>query len=175
MDENDALIPFGLERNAVIDEHHLRNRGEVGEEIAGIGIRVHGRTGCPSFPEKKSGQVLVRTLESENPSQMRLGRSSRTAISRRGRGECERHADGRLKKRTGFGSTLEGENPSQMRLGCKSCTAISRWGRGECERHADGRLKKRTGFGSTLEGENPSQIRLGRELCEYLPPSRTAA
>src|SRR5437762_9267572 len=78
MDENDALIPFGLERNAVIDEHHLRNRGEVGEEIAGIGIRVHGRTGCPSFPEKKSGQVLVRTLESENPSQMRLGRSSRT-------------------------------------------------------------------------------------------------
>jgi hypothetical protein len=27
----------------------------------------------------------------------------------------------------------------------------------------------------TLEGENPSQMRLGRELCEYLPPSRTAA
>ena len=103
MDENDALIPFGLERNAVIDEHHLRNRGEVGEEIAGIGIRVHGRTGCPSFPEKKSGQVLVRTLESENPSQMRLGRSSRTAISRRSRGRSERHSDGRLKKRTGFG------------------------------------------------------------------------
>src|SRR5207302_3052498 len=35
---------------------------------------------------------------------MRLGRSSRTAISRRSRGGCERHSDGRLKKRTGFGS-----------------------------------------------------------------------
>src|SRR6266851_5396240 len=35
---------------------------------------------------------------------MRLGRSSCTAISRWSRGGCERHSDGRLKKRTGFGS-----------------------------------------------------------------------
>src|SRR5260370_4105259 len=54
MDENDALVRFGLKGNAVIDEHHLRNRGEVGEEIACIRIRVHGRIGCPSFPEKKT-------------------------------------------------------------------------------------------------------------------------
>src|SRR5437879_4493099 len=40
----------------------------------------------------------------ENPSQMRPGRSSCTAISRRSREGCERHSDGRLKKRTGFGS-----------------------------------------------------------------------
>src|SRR5205814_6958351 len=34
---------------------------------------------------------------------MRLGRKSCTAISRRSRGVGERHSDGRLKKRTGFG------------------------------------------------------------------------
>src|SRR5437870_13761081 len=67
-------------------------------------IRVHGRIGCPGFPEKKSGQVLVRTLEGEKPSQMRLGCKSCTAISCWGRGRCERHPDRRLKKRTGFGS-----------------------------------------------------------------------
>jgi hypothetical protein len=53
MNENDALVRFGLKGNAVIDEHHLGNRGEVGEEIAWIRIRVHGRTGCPSFLDKK--------------------------------------------------------------------------------------------------------------------------
>src|SRR5439155_12418106 len=42
---------------------------------------------------------------------MRLGRSSRTAISRWGRGRCERHPDGRLKKRTGFGSHHGGRKP----------------------------------------------------------------
>src|SRR5208283_1422941 len=103
MDENDALDPFGLEGNAFIHEHHLRNRGEVGKEIAGIGSRVHDQIECLRVAGEKSGQVLVRTLESEKPSQMRLGRSSRTAISRRSRGRCERHSDGRLKKRTGFG------------------------------------------------------------------------
>src|SRR5437879_5904324 len=35
---------------------------------------------------------------------MRLGCKSCTAISRWGRGRCERHPDERLKKRTGFGS-----------------------------------------------------------------------
>src|SRR5437773_8008648 len=82
MDKNDALVPFGLEGNAFIHEDHLRNRGEVGKEIACMRIRVHGRIGCPGFPEKKSGQVLVRTLEGEKPSQMRLGCKSCTAISR---------------------------------------------------------------------------------------------
>src|SRR6266481_2713423 len=42
---------------------------------------------------------------------MRLGRSSRTAISRWSRGRCERHPDGRLKKRTGFGSHPGGRKP----------------------------------------------------------------
>src|SRR2546429_8897342 len=60
--------------------------------------------GCPGLGERKSGQVLVRTLEGEKPSQMRLGCKSCTAISCWGRGRCERHPDGRLKKRTGFGS-----------------------------------------------------------------------
>src|SRR5438876_327059 len=35
---------------------------------------------------------------------MRLGCKSCTAISCWGRGRCERHREGRLKKRTGFGS-----------------------------------------------------------------------
>src|SRR5437899_12436215 len=35
---------------------------------------------------------------------MRLGCKTCTAISRWGRGRCERHPDDRLKKRTGFGS-----------------------------------------------------------------------
>src|SRR5438876_12209497 len=35
---------------------------------------------------------------------MRRGRKSCRAISRRSRGGCERHSNGRLKKRTGFGS-----------------------------------------------------------------------
>src|SRR5437870_8009001 len=104
MDKNDALVPFGLEGNAFIHEDHLRNRGEVEKEIACMRIRIHGRIGCPGFPEKKSGQVLVRTLEGEKPSQMRLGCKSCTAISCWGRGRCERHPDRRLKKRTGFGS-----------------------------------------------------------------------
>src|SRR2546429_6293125 len=142
MDKNDALVPFGLEGNASIHEDHLRNRGEVGKKIAGIGSRVHGRIACLRRVGEKSGQVLVRTLKGE--SQMRLRCKSRTAISRWGRGRCERHPDGRLKKRQVLVRTLEGENPSQMRLGCKSCTAISRWGRGRCERHPDGRLKKRS-------------------------------
>src|SRR5205809_6962651 len=72
--------------------------------IAGIGSRAHGRIRCLRLAGEKSGQVLVRTLEGENPSQMRLGCKSRTGISRWGRGSCERHPDGRLKKRTGFGS-----------------------------------------------------------------------
>src|SRR5947208_10424688 len=65
---------------------------------------VDGETGGTQTGDRKSGQVSVRTLEGEKPSQMRLGCKSCTAISRWGRGRCERHPDGRLKKRTGFGS-----------------------------------------------------------------------
>src|SRR5208283_4889116 len=147
MDENDALVPFGLEGNAFIHEHHLRNRGEVGKEIAGIGSRVHDQIECLRVAGEKSGQVLVRTLESEKPSQMRLGRSSRTAISRRSRGRCERHSNGRLKKRTGFGPHPGERKAKPDAVGRSSRTAISRWSRGRCERHSGGRLKKRTGFG----------------------------
>src|SRR6266576_2497675 len=42
---------------------------------------------------------------------MRLGCKSCTAISRWGRGRCERHPDGRLKKRTGFSSHPGGRKP----------------------------------------------------------------
>ena len=74
MDKNDALVPFSLEGNAFIHKDHLRNRGEIGKKIAGIGSRVHGRIACLRRVGEKSGQVLVRTLEGKNPSQMRLGR-----------------------------------------------------------------------------------------------------
>src|SRR5947208_12484186 len=77
---------------------------------------VDGETGGTQTGDRKSGQVLVRTLEGEKPSQMRLGCKSCTAISRWGRGRCERHPDGRLKKRTGFGSH-PGERKTQARCG----------------------------------------------------------
>src|SRR5438876_6314509 len=47
---------------------------------------------------------------------MRLGCKTCTAISRWGRGRCERHPDDRLKKRTGFGSH-PGERKTQARCG----------------------------------------------------------
>src|SRR5437899_10291499 len=47
---------------------------------------------------------------------MRLGCKTCTAISRWGRGRCERHPDDRLKKRTGFGSH-PGERKTQARAG----------------------------------------------------------
>src|SRR5438067_13332493 len=77
MDENDALVGFDLKGNGVIDKHHLGNGREIGEEITCMRIRVHGRIGCPSFPEKKSGQVLVRTLRGKNPRQVAAGRQVR--------------------------------------------------------------------------------------------------
>src|SRR2546430_16939061 len=95
MDKNDALVPFGLEGNAFIHEDHLRNRGEVGKKIAGIGSRVHGRIACLRRVGEKSGQVLVRTLKGE--SQMRLRLKRRTAISRWRRGRRELHPDDALK------------------------------------------------------------------------------
>src|SRR5437667_10149560 len=77
---------------------------------------VEGEVRCIETGDRKSGQVLVRTLESEKPSQMRLGCKSCTAISRWGRGRCERHPDGRMKKRTGFGSH-PGERKTKARAG----------------------------------------------------------
>src|SRR5437667_9531860 len=77
---------------------------------------VEGEVRCIETGDRKSGQVLVRTLESEKPSQMRLGCKTCTAISRWGRGRCERHPDDRLKKRTGFGSH-PGERKTQARCG----------------------------------------------------------
>src|SRR5437868_9981421 len=51
--------------------------------MAGMGAAPTG--------DKKSGQVLVRTLGGKNPSQMRLGRRFRTTISRWQSRGCERH------------------------------------------------------------------------------------
>src|SRR5438552_17433145 len=89
-------------------------------------IRVDGHIGCTGMPDKKSGQVSVRTLEGEKPSQMRLGCKSCTAISRWGRGRCERHPDGRLKKRTGFGSH-PGERKTKARAGGMEGLASNFW------------------------------------------------
>src|SRR5438477_11671658 len=104
MDENDALVGFDLKGNGVIDKHHLGNGREIGEEITCMRIRVHGRIGCPSFPEKKSGQVLVRTLKGQKPKPDAAGTpvphdNFPLAVAGDASG-----TDGRLKKRTGFGS-----------------------------------------------------------------------
>src|SRR5207244_1816037 len=176
MDKNDALVPFGLEGNAFIHEDHLRNRGEVGKEIACMRIRVHGRIGCPGFPEKKSGQVLVRTLEGEKPSQMRLGCKSCTAISCWGRGRCERHPDRRLKKRTGFGSHPGERKAKPDAAGMQVVHGDFLLGSREMRAASRRAVEKADRFWfAPLRDTLPAQMRLGRELCEYLPPSRTAA
>src|SRR5437870_2307226 len=162
MDKNDALVPFGLEGNAFIHEDHLRNRGEVGKEIACMRIRVHGRIGCPGFPEKKSGQVLVR--------------KSCTAISCWGRGRCERHPDRRLKKRTGFGSHPGGRKAKPDAVGMQVVHGDFLLGSREMRAASRRAVEKADRFWfAPWRAKNPSQMRLGRELCEYLPPSRTAA
>src|SRR5207253_1940152 len=111
MDKNDALVPFSLEGNAFIHKDHLRNRGEIGKKIAGIGSRVHGRIACLRRVGEKSGQVLVRTLEGKNPSQMRLGREPCAAISRSRRARSEGRRAGRVQTRTGLGSHPGGQKP----------------------------------------------------------------
>src|SRR5207253_11365729 len=50
---------------------------------------------------------------------MRLGCKSCTAISRWGRGRCERHPDERLKKRTGFGSHPGGRKAKPDAVGMR--------------------------------------------------------
>ena len=176
MDKNDALVPFGLQGNAFIHEHHLRNRGEVGKEIAGIGSRVHGQIGCLRLAGEKNGQVLVRTLEGKNPSQMRLRCKSCTAISRWGRGRCERHPDGRLKKRTGFGSHPGERKAKPDAAGMQDVHGDFSLGSREMRAASRRPIEKADRFRfAPWRAKNPSQMRLGRELCEYLPPSRTAA
>src|SRR6266699_3240235 len=69
----------------------------------------------PSCGRKKRTGFGSHPGGGENPSQMRPGRKSCTAISRWSRGGCERHLDGRLKKRTGFGSHPGGK--TQARCG----------------------------------------------------------
>jgi hypothetical protein len=63
------------------------------------------------FSGEKSGQVMVRTPEGKNPSQMRVGRRSATRISRSELQRFKLHSDCRSKKRTGFGSHPEAQNP----------------------------------------------------------------
>ncbi len=116
--------------------------------IAGIGSRVHGRIGCLRLAGEKSGQVLVRTLEGENPSQMRLGCKSRTGTSHWSRGRCERHPDGRLKKRTGFGSHPGERKPKPDAAGMQVAHGDFSLESREMRAASRRRLKKRTGFGS---------------------------
>src|SRR6266571_2648489 len=53
---------------------------------------------------EKADRFWFAPWRAKHPPQMRLGCKTCMAISRWSRGGCERHPDGRLKKRTGFGS-----------------------------------------------------------------------
>src|SRR5947208_7858586 len=137
---------------------------------------VDGETGGTQTGDRKSGQVLVRTLEGEKPSQMRLGCKSCTAISRWGRGRCERHPDGRLKKRTGFGSHPGGRKAKPDAVGMQVVHGDFLLGSREMRAASRRAVEKADRFWfAPWRAHNPNQMRLGRELCEYLPPSRTAA
>src|SRR6266576_161458 len=87
---------------------------------------------------------------------MRPGRKSCTTISRRSRGGCERHSDGRLKKRTGFGP-----HPGERKPKPDAAETPVAHGdflpesRGVASGIREGRLKKRTGFGPHPEGQKP--------------------
>src|SRR5207249_4680363 len=108
MDENDALVRFSLKGNAVIDEHHLRNRGEVGEEIACIRIRVHDRIGCsPAFRRKKADRFWFAPWEANTQTRCGGTQVRHDNFPPAVAGD-ESGTDGRLKKRTGFGSHPEG-------------------------------------------------------------------
>src|SRR5437762_277291 len=90
VDQNDAREKAGMEGNASRNE---KSQGSCGEDGRGAGrflAGVDGDTSGTQTGDKKSGQVLVRTLEGEKPSQMRLGCKSCTAISRGGRAGCGR-------------------------------------------------------------------------------------
>src|SRR6266705_3319368 len=69
---------------------------------------------------------------------MRLRCKSCTAISRSDRGTCERHPDGRLKKRTGFGSHPGGQKPKPDAAGMQvvhgDFSLESRWMRAASRR-----------------------------------------
>ena len=110
---------------------------------------------------RKSGQVLVRTLRGKNSKPDAAGTHVRhdnfpVAVA----GGCEWHGR-RLKKRTGFGS-----HPGRQKLKPDAAGTHVRHdnfpvaSRGGCEWHRR-RSKKRTGFGSHSEGTK-NQARCGR-------------
>jgi hypothetical protein len=66
------------------------------------------------FSGEKSGQVLVRTPEGKNPSQMRLGRRSATRISRSELQRFKLHSDPDQKSGQVLVRTLTRKTPSQM-------------------------------------------------------------
>src|SRR6266480_3921247 len=65
---------------------------------------------------EKADRVWFAPWRAKSQARMRLGCKTCTAISRWGRGRCERHPDGRLKKPTVFGSH-PGEPQTQARCG----------------------------------------------------------
>src|SRR5205085_8523580 len=78
------------------------------------------------------------------------------------------------KKRTGFGSHPEGRKPdaAEMQVAHGDFSLGSREMRAASRRAIEKADRFRF---APWRAKNPSQMRLGRELCEYLPPSRTAA
>src|SRR5207302_757877 len=80
------------------------------------------------------------------------------------------------KKRTGFGSHPGGRKAKPEAVGMQVVHSAfcrrSRQLRPEYRRAIEKADRFRF---APWRAKNPSQMRLGRELCEYLPPSRTAA
>src|SRR5947208_714001 len=107
---------------------------------------------------------------------MRLGCKSCTAISCWGRGRCERHPDVRLKKRTGLGSHPGERKAKPDEAGMQDVHRDFSLSSLEMRAASRRAIEKADRFRfAPWRAKNPSQMRLGRELCEYLPPSRTAA
>src|SRR5207253_9886582 len=101
---------------------------------------------------------------------MRLGCKSCTAISRWGRGRCERHPDGRLKKRTGFGSHPGERKAKPDAAGMQDVHGD--FSRGSREMRAASRraVEKANGLRfAPWRGSKPSQMGMGRGVCEYVP------
>src|SRR6184192_2620938 len=155
MDENDALVGFDLKGNGVIDKHHLGNGREVVEKITCMRIRVHGRIGCPSFPEKKSGQVLVRTLKGQRPKPDAAGTpvphdNFPLAVA----GGCERHRRAIEKADRFWFAPWEAKTQARCGWDAGSARQFPAGSRGDAS-GTDGRLKKRTGFGSHPGRQKP--------------------
>src|SRR6184192_4371207 len=136
MDENDALVGFDLKGNGVIDKHHLGNGREVVEKITCMRIRVHGRIGCPSFPEKKSGQVLVRTLKGQRPKPDAAGTpvphdNFPLAVA----GGCERHRRAIEKADRFWFAPWEAKTQARCGRDAVPARQFPAGSRGGCERH----------------------------------------